>query len=196
MAPRRKACKEGLRNRHPPCRIKCVFYCYAIVALLVLLGLIGLTVLLVSLYPLPMDRFRPWFSSSSSSENHKLLRPCTSFRVTNLWNVTITKRSTEAPIRTLDINQDGISDVILGFQTENGEQPFPYLCEIYFNEKPTQPCQGGVTALDGKNGAILWEHWSAHPVYYLDCSSDLNGDKIIDCIAMGRSGVSRTGLST
>lgn len=74
--------------------------------------------LIVSIYPLPMDRIRPWFSQSVPRPlSSNLLRPCTSFRVTNMWNVTIPKRSTESSIRTVDVNEDGIQDMILGYQT-------------------------------------------------------------------------------
>lgn len=62
-----------------------------------------------------------------------------------------------------------------------------YICPIYF-EKQT-PCLGGVLALNGKTGEIIWTHWTVHSIFSVDCSVDLTNDKIKDCIISGRGGI-------
>lgn len=67
--------------------------------------------------------------------------------------------------------------------------PVPeYACPLYFGGRQA-PCLGGVLALDGRNGSILWRHWAAHLVSNIDCEIDLTGDKIRDCLSSGDNGV-------
>lgn len=61
------------------------------------------------------------------------------------------------------------------------------ICTVYF-EKQT-PCLGGVLALNGKTGEIIWTHWTAHAIFSVDCGIDLTNDKIKDCIISGRGGI-------
>lgn len=62
-----------------------------------------------------------------------------------------------------------------------------YACTSYFNGQV--PCFGGVLALNGKTGDILWIHWTAHAIFSIDCDLDLTNDKIKDCIICGRNGI-------
>jgi hypothetical protein len=62
-------------------------------------------------------------------------------------------------------------------------------CDVYFPGH--KPCGGGVMALDGRNGHLLWQHYSRHELYALTCVADLNGDHHLDCLAAGRAGVSQ-----
>lgn len=62
-----------------------------------------------------------------------------------------------------------------------------YACTSYFNGQV--PCFGGVLALNGKTGDILWIHWTAHAIFSIDCGLDLTNDKIKDCIICGRNGI-------
>ena len=48
---------------------------------------------------------------------------------------------------------------------------------------------GGLLAVDGRTGAELWRHYSAHEVFAVNCNRDLNADLIHDCIVAGRVGV-------
>lgn len=48
---------------------------------------------------------------------------------------------------------------------------------------------GGVMALDGSNGETIWTHWTAHAVFSVDCSIDLNNDTVKDCLIAGRGGI-------
>ncbi|XP_076379819.1 uncharacterized protein LOC117229189 isoform X2 [Megalopta genalis] len=62
-----------------------------------------------------------------------------------------------------------------------------YICMVHFNGQV--PCFGGVLALDGKTGDILWTHWMAHAIYSVDCGLDLTNDTIKDCIICGHGGI-------
>ena len=68
-----------------------------------------------------------------------------------------------------------------------------FICDIYFNnggKRGTQkPCFGGVVALDGKTGKVLWTRWADHKVFAVTCQADLNLDGITDCVVGGMSGV-------
>ncbi|CAH1981821.1 unnamed protein product [Acanthoscelides obtectus] len=50
------------------------------------------------------------------------------------------------------------------------------------------PCEGGVIALSGVNGEILWRQWLNDTIFSLQCSTDVNGDHINDCLAIGIKG--------
>lgn len=54
------------------------------------------------------------------------------------------------------------------------------------------PCEGGVIALNGINGDILWRRWLPHTIFGLICSTDMNKDGIPDCLVTGKGGVSRS----
>lgn len=51
------------------------------------------------------------------------------------------------------------------------------------------PCEGGVIALDGTNGTILWRHWMNDTIFSLSCSADIDKDGIFDCLIVGKKGV-------
>lgn len=51
------------------------------------------------------------------------------------------------------------------------------------------PCEGGVTALNGTNGNILWRRWMNDTIFSLTCSADVNGDDLFDCLVVGYNGV-------
>lgn len=59
---------------------------------------------------------------------------------------------------------------------------------MFFGISP--PCQGGVMALNGSNGKLLWKHWLSHTVFSLSCTADINIDNITDCLVTGKGGVS------
>lgn len=63
-----------------------------------------------------------------------------------------------------------------------------FVCTIYFDRKA--PCLGGVIALDGLTGNTVWQHWTSHPIFMVDCSADLTEDKTNDCLISGKGGVS------
>lgn len=62
-----------------------------------------------------------------------------------------------------------------------------YVCNLYFKDQ--KPCFGGVIALNGKSGDIIWTHWTSHAIFSVDCNLDLTGDSTKDCIISGRGGI-------
>ncbi|XP_034243919.1 uncharacterized protein LOC117646805 isoform X2 [Thrips palmi] len=58
---------------------------------------------------------------------------------------------------------------------------------LYFRREP--PCLGGIVALDGKNGEVVWQHWARRPIFSVDCSADLTGDGVNDCLIGGKGGL-------
>lgn len=79
-------------------------------------GLIMLVIILVSLFPLPLDKFRMWFSSkSSSTERPGKVLPCIDLNVTEIWTYSLPKLTSESTMRALDVNLDGVEDIVFGF---------------------------------------------------------------------------------
>lgn len=61
------------------------------------------------------------------------------------------------------------------------------------------PCGGGVVALNGVSGDILWIRWLNGNVFRLQCTVDIDGDQLNDCLAVGTEGTlmtinSKTGM--
>lgn len=65
--------------------------------------------------------------------------------------------------------------------------PPDIFCPIFLGV--SAPCDGGVIALNGKNGNILWRHWLNDTIFGLHCTADINMDGISDCLAVGVDGV-------
>ncbi|XP_063981625.1 uncharacterized protein LOC135164846 isoform X1 [Diachasmimorpha longicaudata] len=195
MAPRRKQKLGHLQT--PPLTFKTLLIplCYGLMALVVLLGLMLLCVLTINIFPVPFGMLKNLFSggvtlevtiTKVSRENEPL--PCTSLATSVVWMRTMPKLTSEAPLRSLDVNGDGIEDIILGFSTGLDALDAPeFLCNLYFEGQI--PCLGGVMALDGKSGETLWTHWANHAILSIDCTSDFTKDEMKDCIITGRGGI-------
>lgn len=83
-------------------------------------------------------------------------------------------------------------DIIIGYSIE--EDPYEGVAATTarcFNPHTgkTGLCEGGVMALNGTNGEILWQHWTAFNVFSLSCPVDLNGDHREDCVVAGKGGL-------
>lgn len=119
------------------------------------------------------------------------LKMCSDFHVEKVWHQTYEKFQTESAIRLVDVNGDGVDDIISGFVTsldgygKIGDRK--EVCEKYFNG--IFPCFGGIVASDGKTGDQLWIHYSWHDVYALNCNGDIDKDGVADCLCAGRGGV-------
>ncbi|KAH3701952.1 uncharacterized protein LOC127861055 [Dreissena polymorpha] len=115
---------------------------------------------------------------------------CDDVTVDDVWTVGIPKLLTESAFRPLDVNQDGVLDVILGFATGADGMSVPRIvCDIYFDG--VYPCFGGLLALEGATGRELWRHYADHELYGINCEADLNKDGVNDCLAGGRAGAFR-----
>ncbi|KAG8239852.1 hypothetical protein J437_LFUL014814 [Ladona fulva] len=188
----------------PPCRIFCAPCCYGILALAVLLGVIVLVVYLVNSYPSSLNDIAPFWKLPRTDVEYL---PCTTLEVKDVWAKSFPKLTTESALRLVDVNKDGVLDVIIGYGTAwepflnlgvnlilgaDGYNVPEWVCAVYFSSLEdatgTGLCLGGVLALDGENGNVLWQRPMRHEVFGLDCSADLTSDSINDCLATGRGG--------
>ena len=129
--------------------------------------------------------------SVTNNSNQSNIQPCTSFNSREIWHKIIPKLMTETAIRLNDVNEDNVSDILIGFMTVLdgyfvGGVPRK-ACDIYFNG--SFPCFGGILALDGRTGRQLWRHYTIHEVFAINCNADLDDDGVRDCLIGGRAGV-------
>lgn len=226
MAPRRRSSSKPLlkpsktrkamaaifrkRNR---CWRYCEPFCYAFAALLVLVLLVILCIFLLALFPVSLQKIKSLFHDTKLSfalnkvgfetmPTGQLFlgesTPCTQIAVSKVWSKAFTRLSTESPVRTVDINGDGASDIVMGYSVDDSIQyqseshgSVPK-CEVENNGyREMVSCEGGILALDGVTGNTLWQRWTPSIVFSIICRIDLNKDAQIDCVASGRGGVSK-----
>lgn len=170
------------------------------------LALIFLAALILTMFPVPLQKIKIWlrkdlsftsnYSSSFSnlfhitdSNNDLELVPCSQITVQKVWSKAIAKLSSETPVRKADLTNDGIDDVIIAYGIEemaDGEE----LPKCKFTKSGIiDICTGGVLALNGLTGAVLWQKWTAHTIFSVFCTTDLNNDTNVDCVASGRGGL-------
>lgn len=120
MAPRRKFKSVHMTERVSlPYRVLFAPFCYGLIALFILLGLIALCALTANLFPMPLTVLRKWLSTNDVKPhlNKTEVIPCTSLDSKIVWTKTLPKFTSEAPLRSNDVNGDNIEDIIVGFST-------------------------------------------------------------------------------
>lgn len=141
------------------------------------------------MFPLPIDRIKNWIKFKTSENITEQVLPCSDLKVTDVWTATFPKLLSESSIWTIDINKDNIEDVIFGYGTALDNSLHPDIfCPMFMEFSP--PCEGGVIALNGLNGEVLWRRGLTHSVFSIICSHDINGDGLQDCLVTGKGGVS------
>lgn len=130
MAPRRKCKTSRISERHGfPRKALLAPFCYGLFALLVLLGLIILVIFAVSVFPMPLTVLKNWLSREMENDiNNADVVPCTSLATNIVWTRTLPKLTSEAPLRSNDVNGDKIEDIIVGFSTDPSFICNPLLC--------------------------------------------------------------------
>ncbi|KAH1004238.1 hypothetical protein HUJ04_004022 [Dendroctonus ponderosae] len=202
MAPRRRSGKHESGSRlkpRPSCRAWCKPCCYVFLSLSVLIGLIILVVVLVSIYPLPLDRLKDWIVSKANKPRNRDDRlPCSSLKITEIWAINLPNLTTDSPVRAIDVDNDGVEDVVFGFGTGENDHVMPddVFCPIFMGMPP--PCNGGIIALNGRNGDTIWKRWLNDTIFGVHCTADVNLDGTNDCLIVGVDGTiavidSRTG---
>ncbi|KAL4229159.1 hypothetical protein ACF0H5_012197 [Mactra antiquata] len=127
------------------------------------------------------------FVSTPRKQDYSDIVGCDHIEVEDVWTVGLPKLLTESAFRLVDVNQDGILDIIFGFATGADGYNIPSIvCDVYFNG--VNPCFGGLIALEGGTGKELWRHYSDHELYGVNCAVDLNKDGVLDCLGGGRAG--------
>ena len=133
-------------------------------------------------------RISSW-SSESLSSNSSESAECSSFRPKSNWNVAFDNTSSQSPIRFVDVNCDGILDVIVGITLEkNSMNSLPLSDCLSYDSKEAIPrggCHGAILALDGTTGNELWRRYASHEVYAIQCEIDVNDDGDTDCLIAG-----------
>lgn len=115
---------------------------------------------------------------------------CNNFEVTQVWQKVLSNLTAESSIRAIDVNSDGIEDILFGFGTGDNTDLVPanVYCKVFMGtDEPF--CQGGVIALNGHDGNVLWTRWLNSDIYSLQCVQDVNYDDVLDCLAIGVDGV-------
>ncbi|MFC4873751.1 hypothetical protein [Negadavirga shengliensis] len=100
-----------------------------------------------------------------------LLFSCTKKKQSQLvWDANFPIIGSQSSPRSVDLNQDGILDFVIGA----GKNEFEY-------------SEQGIIAIDGSNGEIIWAHEAEDQVYGSATFCDVNGDGIKDIFIGGRS---------
>lgn len=100
-----------------------------------------------------------------------LLFSCTKKKQSELvWDVNYPVIGSQSSPRSVDLNNDGILDFVMGA----GKNEFEY-------------SEQGIIAINGSNGEIIWAHEAEDQVYGSATFCDVNGDGIKDVFIGGRS---------
>lgn len=180
-------------------------FCYALLVILIILILAAIVLTLF-----PVQKLKVMFQNASPNLYQALLVnnvgldslavdtapsiekvPCQNMAVTKVWSRTFAKLNSEAPVRKTDLNGDSIEDIIIGFGVDDSIE-YDHLDDIpqcTSSRGQMDFCQGGVLALNGINGDVLWKFWTSYAIFSLFCKFDINGDHQNDCIISGPGGL-------
>ena len=87
-----------------------------------------------------------------------------------VWSQDFPRIGSQSSPRAIELNGDGVLDIVIGA----GENEY-------------QKSKQGVLALDGKTGALLWQHEAEDQVYGAPTLYDVTGDGVDDVFIGGRS---------
>lgn len=99
-----------------------------------------------------------------------ILGSCTQKKSELIWDINLPIIGSQSSPRTVDLNGDGILDIVMGA----GKNEF-------------QKSEQGILAINGKDGQILWQQEAYDQVYGAATFHDINEDGIMDIFIGGRS---------
>ncbi|XP_037946172.1 uncharacterized protein LOC119678428 [Teleopsis dalmanni] len=210
MNPRRKNGKiqdsGPIMKKHRHCWRCCEPFCYGLAVFTIIISIISFAALMLTMFPQPMQKIKVWFKPDSlfvdvtnidtqfstygSSMGSEFV-PCTQISVQKVWVKTFFRMNSESPVRKSDLNGDGIKDIIFGYGVDDSIQSERVTlpkCKSAQNDDEIL-CEGGVIAVNGANGELLWQSWSIANVFSLLCTLDIDRDGYPDCVAAGRLGM-------
>ncbi|XP_070496180.1 uncharacterized protein [Chironomus tepperi] len=189
--------KQYKRSRCHRCLVP---FCYTLLLMLVMLILAAIVLTLF-----PVQKLKLMFHNASPKlykvlmiNNNELEPtfqsvdieqvPCQNLAVTTVWSRTLTKLNSEAPLRKSDLDGDFIEDIIVGFGVDDsisfdGNNDIPQ-CTLP-NSGQIDLCEGGVMAINGATGDVMWKYWTPYAIFSLFCKFDINDDRVNDCIISG-----------
>ena len=100
--------------------------------------------------------------------------------------------SSEATPVVIDINDDGVDDVIYTYEHFTSSLDIYYCVssdayeEACLRDTGHHVCGSTVLAVSGYDGEVIWLRNLTRPVFGVQCSMDVNNDKEIDCFIIGR----------
>ncbi|XP_063447077.1 uncharacterized protein LOC134726596 [Mytilus trossulus] len=111
----------------------------------------------------------------------------------NSWkrNLDVTMGDADAAIRLVDVDGDGLEDVIIATGPDSKLTPPDNKYDTECTKMGLQsPCYGNIYALRGTDGTLLWNVKTTTIALFLNCVDfDVNLDGHLDCVASGRFGL-------
>ncbi|VDI55263.1 Hypothetical predicted protein [Mytilus galloprovincialis] len=106
-------------------------------------------------------------------------------------NLNVTMGDADAAIRIVDVDGDGLDDVIIATGPDSKLTPPDNKYGMKCTKMGLQsPCYGNIYALRGTDGTMLWNVKTTTTALFLNCFDfDVNLDGKLDCIASGRFGL-------
>ena len=180
---RKRGIHTEIREGSDAPRRCCGPVCMVFMGIKTIIGLAAITIIATNYFT-----HSDWLFWHFGSDSDIEYVACDEMVWTPVWQAKFPKLISEGSTRLVDVNKDGVMDVLLGFGTGADGYNIPdVVCDIYF--EGITPCLGGILALDGNNGQELWRLWTEHEIFSLTCQADLDNDGVKDCLAGGRAGV-------
>lgn len=170
-------------------------------------ALIFLAAVVLTVFPMSLQRVKVWMHKDSTILVNQIVDPqtnnfienmeavsCNKVNVTKVWTQSFSKLASESPLRKADLNGDGVEDIVFGYGIDFEQYEEAQMADkktVCYSSKGGHPvnCEGGILALNGVTGLVIWQRWTAFNVFSMFCNVDLNGDQKNDCVASGRGGL-------